>query len=267
MNTRVGWADLPEQLRRLIETETGPFASEQHMNSGSNCLVGMVMQTAHGDRYFLKGVPDDHNRAVWTQANEALVNPSVRELSAPLMFHISAAGWDVLGFRYLDGHRHADLSPNSPDLPLIADMLRTLAAVPPSEGVVLRTMSDRFAKYAGAGAGLLDGQTIAHTDMQAHNILIGSTARLIDWAWPTLGAAWIDTACTALHMIRAGHEPKDAELWAETLPAYASASEDAVSTLVAAHVALWDEISAADPQPWKGEVADAARRWAAHRGL
>ncbi|WP_157546666.1 hypothetical protein [Hamadaea tsunoensis] len=130
MNTRVRWDDLPEQLRRLIETETGPFADAQQMTSGSNCLLGMAMQTVHGDRYFLKGVPDDHRRAIWTQANEALINPSVRDLSAPLEFHISAVGWDVLGFRFLADHRQADLTLGSPDLPLIADTLRRLAAKP-----------------------------------------------------------------------------------------------------------------------------------------
>jgi hypothetical protein len=189
MNTRVCWADLPEQLRQLIEAETGTFAGEENMTSGSNCLLGMRMNTEHGDRYFLKGVPDDHRRAVWTQSNEALINPSVRELSAALEFHITAAGWDVLGFRFLDEHRQADLSPGSPDLPLIADTLRKLATVPAPENVVLRTMSDRFAEYAGDRASLLDGATVAHTDMQVHNILIGPTARLVDWAWPTLGAA------------------------------------------------------------------------------
>lgn len=267
MNARVRWADLPQQLRRLIETETGAFAGEEHMAAGSNCLLGMVMDTEYGDRYFLKGVRDDVRRAVWTQSNEAVINPSVRGLSAPLEFHITAAGWDVLGFRYLADHRHADLSPGSADLPLIADMLHTLAAVPAPEGVLLRTMSDRFAEYAGDRAHLLDGTTIAHTDMQAHNILIGPTARLVDWAWPTLGAAWIDTAFLLLHMIRAGHHPKDAERWAEALPAYATGEEEAVSVLVAGNVALWDEISTADPRPWKLEVFDAASRWARHRGL
>jgi hypothetical protein len=109
--------------------------------------------------------------------------------------------------------------------------------------------------------------TIAHTDLQAHNILIGPTARFIDWAWPTLGAAWIDTACLALHMIRMGHHPKDAERWAQALPAYAGAGKEAVSALVTAHVAIWTEISTADSQAWKAELADAARCWALHRGL
>jgi hypothetical protein len=267
MHTRVDWAELPERLRRLIEAETGAFAGAEHLASGGNCQLGMVMDSEDGDRYFLKGVRDDVRRAVWTQSNEAAINPSVRELSAPLEFHVTAAGWDVLGFRYLDGHRHADLSPGSADLPLIADTLRTLAAVPAPEGVVLRTMSDRFGGYAGDRAGLLDGTSIAHTDMQAHNILIGPTARLVDWAWPTRGAAWLDTAFLLLHMIRAGHHPETAERWAETLPMYATAEDEAVSALVAGNVALWDEISTADPTPWKLEVFGAARRWARHRGL
>ncbi|WP_432839840.1 hypothetical protein [Dactylosporangium sp. CA-092794] len=267
MLTRVRWADLPDELRRLIETEAGAFAGEENMTSGSNCLLAMAMTTEHGDQYFLKGVPDDRGRAVRTQAYEALVNLSVREVSAPLEFHIASAGWDVLGFRYLADHRQADLSPGSPDLPLIADMLGQLAAIPAPQDVALRTMSDRLAGYAGDRAALLDGGTIAHTDMQAHNVLIGPTARLVDWAWPAIGAAWLDTAFLALHMIRAGHEPKDAERWADGLPAYATADEEAVSTLVAANVALWDEISTADPKPWKLEVFAAARRWAQHRGL
>ncbi|MFB9184758.1 hypothetical protein ACFFX1_42115 [Dactylosporangium sucinum] len=51
------------------------------------------------------------------------------------------------------------------------------------------------------------------------------------------------------------------------LPAYAAADDEAVSVLVAGNVVLWDEISTADPKPWKLEVFDAARRWARHRGL
>ncbi|MFC7759158.1 hypothetical protein ACFQY4_15055 [Catellatospora bangladeshensis] len=225
----------------------------------------MVMHTAR-DRYFLKGVPADHKRAVWTQANEAMINSTVRDLSAPLLFHVEAAGWDVLGFGYLDGHRHADLSPGSPDLPKIADMLRALADLPTPAGVNLRTMPDRFAKYAGDRAYLLAGDTIAHTDTQAHNILIGPSARLVDWAWPTLGAAWIDTAGVALHMIRSGHHPKDAERWGQDVPAFAAAPDEAVSAFVSANSVLWTEISGADPEPWKAEVARAARRWAEHRG-
>jgi hypothetical protein len=266
VNSRVSWHDLPAQLRQLIEAEAGSFAREEQVGTGQNSPVGTVIHTARG-RYVLKGVRSDHKRAVWTQANEALINPIVRDLTAPLLFHVEAAGWDVLGFGYLDGHRHADLSPGSPDLTKIAQTLRALAVLSPPADVVLRTMPDRFSKYAGERASLLAGTTITHTDMQAHNILIGPTAKVVDWAWPTLGAAWTDTACLALHMIRSGHHPKDAEEWGKNVPAFAAADDEAVSAFVAANAAIWTEISQADPQPWKAEVADASYRWAEHRGL
>jgi hypothetical protein len=68
-------------------------------------------------------------------------------------------------------------------------------------------------------------------------------------------------------MIRAGHQPKDAERRAEAMPACATAGEEAVSARVAGNVALWDEISSADPGPWMLEAFDAANRWAQYRGI
>ncbi|BCJ76977.1 hypothetical protein CS0771_65210 [Catellatospora sp. IY07-71] len=265
MNQRVSWQDLPAGLRRLIEAEAGVFVRAEQVGTGHNCLLGMIMHTAH-DRYFLKGVPADHKRAVWTQSNEAAINPHVRHVSAPLIFHVAADGWDVLGFQYLDG-RHADLSPGSPDLLKITSGLQALASIPAPDGLSLRTADDRWRDYAGDHAHLLAGTTVAHTDLHRHNILIDSSAKFIDWAWPTLAAPWFDTACVGLQLIQAGHTPKDAELWCQNSPEFAAATDEAVSTFVAAARSLWAEISAADPQQWKIEVAEAARAWAEYRGV
>ncbi|MGH3608727.1 MAG: hypothetical protein ACRDRD_11660 [Pseudonocardiaceae bacterium] len=35
----------------------------------------------------------------------------------------------------------------------------------------------------------LQGDTLLHTDLDPLNVLINDTARVIDWAWPTCGAA------------------------------------------------------------------------------
>ncbi|MBV1849351.1 hypothetical protein [Catellatospora tritici] len=265
MNQRVSWQDLPAGLRRLIEAEAGVFVRAEQVGTGHNCLLGMVMHTAH-DRYFLKGVPSDHKRAVWTQSNEAAINPHVRHVSAPLAFHVAADGWDVLGFQCLDGH-HADLSPDSPDLPKITASLRLLAEIPVPRGLTLRTIQDRWRDYAGDHAHLLAGTAIAHTDLHRHNIMVNGTAKFVDWAWPTLAAPWFDTACVGLQLIQAGHTPKDAELWCQHSPAFAAVTDQAISTFVTATRSLWAEISAADPQQWKIEVAEAARTWAEHRGI
>lgn len=265
MNPRVSWNDLPAGLRRMIEAETGAFVHADQVGTGHNCLLGMVMHTAR-DRYFLKGVPADHKRAVWTHGNEAAINEHVRHVSAPLAFRVAADGWDVLGFLYLDG-RHADLSPGSPDLPKIATSLQALASIPAPRGLTLRTIEDRWRDYAGDRARLLAGTTIAHTDLHRHNILVDGTAKFIDWAWPTLAAPWLDTACVGLQLIQAGHTPKNAEHWCQDSPTFTIVTDEAVSTFVTAARGLWAEISAADPQPWKIEVAEAARAWAEYRGV
>jgi hypothetical protein len=266
MNSRVSWFELPTALRERIESEAGQFIQEKQLLTGHNCLVGMVLTTSR-DTYFLKGVPADHARAVWTQANEAAINPAVEAVTPSLRFHVQAEGWDILGFQYLAHHRHADLSPGSPDLPYVAQTLRVLSTCRAPETVTLRKIEDRWHDYLGARADLLAGSTVAHTDIHRHNIMIGSSAKLVDWAWPTLAAPWLDTACVGLQLIEAGHQPEDAERWCQQSTAYAAASTDAVSAFVSGACAMWLDISAADRQPWKFDVAAAAERWAKHRGL
>jgi len=263
--TRIAWPDLPSAIRAAIEDHSGPFERAEQVRTGDNCLLGMVLHAAKGS-FFLKGVTTDKPRSVWTQDNEALINPHVAHLTAPLVFRVRVSDWDVLGFAYLDNHRHADFEPESPDLPAIATALQQLAAVHPP-GRPLRRMSQRWAQYAMDDGWRLDGNTVAHTDLHRYNILIGIDARFVDWSWPTLAAPWIDTACVALKLIQAGHTPQVAEQWCQKMPAYTDADPKAVSVFVAAARALWWDISASSPDPWKREVAEAADRWARHRGL
>lgn len=56
--------------------------------------------------------------------------------------------------------------------------------------------------------------------------------RVIDWAWPHRGPAWIDTAFLVPHLILAGHTAHDAEMWAGQIPAYQQADDAAVTAFV-----------------------------------
>jgi hypothetical protein len=214
VNPRLSWNDLPAGLRGRIEAAGGSFVRAEQLGARHNCLVGMILHTTAGI-WFLKGVPADHARSVWTQSNEAAINAHVRPVTAPLAFRVQAEGWDVLGFECLTGYRHADLAPGSPDLPDIAAALHALSVLPPPEDISLRRIEDRWRDYAGDHVILLAGSAIAHTDLHRHNIMIGGGAKLVDWAWPTLAAPWVDTACLGLQLIHAGHHPGDAEHWAE----------------------------------------------------
>jgi len=264
VNPRVAWADLPAGLRGRLEEAAGTFVRAEQVSAGHNCLIGMILHTTSG-QWFLKGVLAGHPRAAWTHANEAAINPWVAPVTAPLKFRVQDNSWDVLGFGYLAGHRHADLAPGSPDLPAIAAALQALAAIPAPRTVQLRAIEDRWREYIGDRAALLAGPAIAHTDLHRHNIMIGPSAKLIDWAWPTLAAPWVDTACVGLQLITAGHHPAAAEHWCQQLPAYHAARREAITAFADAARAMWHEIAAHDPQPWKHDVAAAAGRWARHR--
>ncbi len=112
---------------------------------------------------------------------------------------------------------------------------------------------------------LLAGDQLLHTDLNPHNILIGEHARIIDWAWPTLGAAWVDAACATLWLIAEGHSPAAAETWAAGIPAWAPASRPGIDVFTTIGCHLWGQIAHDDPQPWKLRLHAATQAWAAHR--
>jgi hypothetical protein len=265
----VGWAELPEALRVAIEQHTGEFIGGRQLGTGHNCLIGMRLHAANGV-YFLKGFRSDKVPAVRTQQFERAVAPLVSGISPALAFSMDIAGWNVLGFHFLDGYRHADLAPGSRDLDHIANTLRALALIKVPDTLDVRRASQRYANYAGGDGSPFGGMVLCHTDLHKHNILVAEgepMAKLVDWAWPTTGADWIDAACVILQLISEGHTPKQAEAWGEQIAPFRRAPDDHVSLFVKAIRNLWEEIAEADPQEWKTSVAVAANEWASHRNI
>lgn len=270
---RVTWDELPERLRGRITSKVGPPLSIEPISGGQNSLLAVVVHTAGGST-FLKGVTSDHERAVWTNGNEAAVNPLLDGITPKLEFRIRNYGWDVLGFEYLPDTHHADLAPRSADLPLIAAALNTLSGLPaPSADLGLRPLADRLRDYIDPDqVHLLTGEHLAHTDLNPGNILLSDDDRepawLVDWAWPTLAPEWVDTACVGLQLIAANWSSADAQRWCATVPAYAAAACEAVDAFVDAVALMWRESADQDPtRGWKVRVAGAAARWAAYRDL
>jgi hypothetical protein len=263
---RTDWVELPHGLRHVIESQTGPVRTAATATEGHNSEVAAFLDTADG-RVFIKGLRSDHPR-VWTQQREAMVNPFVRHVGPRLLWHIEAEGWNVLGFEHVSG-RHADYSPGSPDLPLVIDAMRRLGATSCPD-LPLKRSEERWAGYVDEPAALelLRGDTLLHTDYNPMNILVaGDAARIVDWAWPTRGAAWIDPACLALRLMAAGHRPAEAEAWAGLVPAWADAAREAIDTFTLISLHMWEEIAADDPQPWKQRVRTTVEEWVAFRHL
>ena len=103
-------------------------------------------------------------------------------------------------------------------------------------------------------------------DFNPLNILLGpDRAWIIDWAWSTRGAAFIDAACFLIRMMAAGHSASQAEALAVQCPCRQQAPSTAIDVFALASARLYDEIAFNDAQPFKQRLAAVAHDWACHR--
>ena len=111
----------------------------------------------------------DHPGVV-RQGREAMINPHVRGVAPRLLWHDQSAGWDLLAFEYIDGTRHADYRPGSPDLPRVVAAMHRLAAIGCPE-LLVKQARQRWTAYVDreAGLDLLDGDALLHTAADGHS--------------------------------------------------------------------------------------------------
>jgi hypothetical protein len=260
---RIGWEQVPAEIRDAVCAHTGPVITAHTASEGFNSEIAAVLQTAAGP-VFVKGRPA--GRSAVTQCREAVINPFVRQVAPRLLWHLDTGNWHVLVFEHVQGH-HADYTPGSDHLGLVVDLLRQLATIDCPDRPEIKRAEQRWTEHLDApdAAEHFVGDTLLHTDLNPRNVLIhGSTARLIDWAWPTKGAAFIDPACWIVRLIAAGHTPQSAERWARHCPGYAAA-DHAVTLFALATHRMWEQIAQHEPVPWKQHMATAARTWLAYR--
>jgi RIO1 family len=258
------WDDLGQPVRDLIRAQTGPVLSARTVAAGLNSQLAVMLNTA-GGQVFVKGLRAGHPGVV-RQHREAMINPCVLPVAPRLRWQTEGAGWNLLAFDYLPGTRHADYTPGSADLPAVVQVLNRLQQIPCPDLAVKRA-EQRWAAYIDdAARDLLAGQTLLHTDFNPLNVLMDAgTAWIIDWAWPTRGAAFIDPACFLLRLMLGGHSAAQAEAWAAQCDSWATASDKAIGAFALACARLYAEIACQDPQPWKRRLAAAAQEWARHR--
>ncbi|GAA1386653.1 hypothetical protein GCM10009639_10690 [Kitasatospora putterlickiae] len=281
------WTDLPLAVHDLIAERCGAVTAVTAPDAGEIAEFAAAVDT-DADRVFVKAVRLDSPN-LWMAHKEAQAAPAVQGIGARLRWQEQADGWLVTAFEYVPG-RHADLSPDSSDLPLIAGTLATLAdRLTPAPALRTLSLAQRWAGSAlwpriAAADGLTSwqaahsdalvalearaseavaGDTLAHTDMTAPNILVdGARVRIIDWSWPAPAAAWVDTASLVPRLIAAGHTVDRAHRWAMTVPHFAVAEPAKVAALASVTAARWRLRAIQDGGPWL-TLSVAADLWAA----
>lgn len=261
---RIGWDQVPAEVRDAVREHTGPVLSARTVGAGLNSEIATFLDTAAGT-VFVKGRPT--GRPALTQRREAIINPYVRRVAPRLLWRLETGSWDVLVFEHIDG-RHADYTPGSDHLGLVVDIIGQLATIDCPDRPEIKRAEQRWADHLDdpGAAGQFAGDTLLHTDFNPLNVLIRNTkTHLIDWAWPTKGAAFIDPACWLVRLIAAGHTPQSAEHCARQCPGFATAPEHAITLFALATCRMWEQIAQHEPVPWKQHMATAARTWLAFR--
>lgn len=250
MSEQVDW----EEVRHLIKPHTGQINSARQVNQGHNSEVSAVIN----ESTFVKGLRVDHPW-VWTQARERAINPYIRHVSAGLLWYEASDGWDLNGFEYIHG-RPANYAVYSKDLEPIVFMMDSFPTAP--DDAMLKRAEQRWSAYTERPE-LFAGKHLCHTDFSPGNVLInGDRAYMVDWAWPTIGAQWLDAACWTVWLIAYGHTPRQAESWAKRIPAFREALEESITTFAEAQAAMWEDIGDRAPHP---KLVTAAADWVRYR--
>jgi hypothetical protein len=172
--------------------------------------------------------------------------------------------WDLNGFECIPG-RHADYSRDSADIPKVARTLRQLQEIPCPD-MEIKQADQRWASYTGTPE-LFTGTFLLHTEWTPGNVLVSDRAYLVDWAWPTKGAAWIDPACWVVWLIASGHSPRSAENCAALIPSWQDAPESSVDEFARVQARMWAGIAAESSETWTKSLGTASSLWSSHRNM
>lgn len=234
---RIGWADLPGPVQQRIEAILGaPVSSAVSQSGGFSPGTADRVVTADNRRAFVKAVSTGINlRSIELARAEAHVTARM-PAAAPvprLLGSFDDGEWVVL--------IHEDVEGRHPRTPWVADELRAAAralrdlaaAVTPAPLAGLPQADVHLASHFGGWARLaadppddldpwvaahLDelceaadrglaavatGDTLAHCDVRADNLLVRPNGSIVvvDWPYGCIGPPWLDTALLTMDVL------------------------------------------------------------------
>ncbi|WTW98141.1 aminoglycoside phosphotransferase [Streptomycetaceae bacterium NBC_01309] len=284
---RTPWSELPAAVHTAIRVRLRGSYDAHPVDVGANSGTAAVLTTARGARVFVKGQngraprellqpaehPDDGSDwwgAGWGPVDqlgeEVRINPYLPASSPTVLWRVDVADWHLVGFDYVGG-RHADYGPDSPDLDAVTRALAGIAACP-TPPIPLPTAVDRWGYYCErVHRPSLVGGTLLHTDPASVNVLIcedgtDGEAHFVDWAWPAVGAPYIDTALWGMRLVAGGgHTPASAAAWVTKVPGWERVEIAAIRAFARAEANRWADL-ADSGTPGADTVVDAAIAWA-----
>ncbi|MHA7262293.1 phosphotransferase family protein [Arthrobacter sp. TMN-37] len=280
---RIGWNDLPEQVRAGVENVLGePVAHFAGQQGGFSPGSADRVVTLTGRRAFVKAVgPALNATSPGIHRREAAVTAVLPEglPAASLIGTFDDGEWIALVLSDVDG-RHPHLPWQRGEVHLVLDALLQLAQapVPPAAGQLPELVSDLAGDFAGwarirvdppedagnwvrdnldglerlaaHGVQSLRGGCLVHTDLRADNILITPTnaAVLVDWPWACIGAGWFD-ALSVLINTRVFDPSFDVEDLLRTHPVFAGVAPEDIDGVLSGFAGYFLDAARQPPPP------------------
>lgn len=254
---RSDWTALPE----AVTTEVADRVGESHVTpavAGDHAEIAATLVGTRGT-VFVKAAHSDFG--VRSLRYELRVSEAASgSLSPAVEWYFEAAGWLVVGFEHCNG-RHADLSPGSPDLDLLAEALTTLGQTSAPD-VPLFSPRARL----GFEQPAMSGDTLVHTDLGPANLIVTPHGlRIVDWAMATKAAPWVELAMLMQWLISAGHMAQQAEHWLTRFPVWRLTDPEILDHFATSNAETWAAKSTGATADWIHNLAAWTSQWSTYR--
>lgn len=300
--TRILWDHLPLPVQVAIEQRVGAaIRSAENQRGGFSHGMAARLEFIDSTTVFVKALPSDDALAPMYRTEAETSARLPQTVPAPrLRFTLEVDGWFVAAFADVAG-RHPRLDQAfelAAALSAVARLAQVLTPSPlqnipsiadacGSEFVYWREFAehgpppdldrwcvehlDQLAELESQWCEPAAGRTLLHTDLRPDNLLLTAdgTVVVVDWAWPCVGASWVDLASMAPSIAVCGLNPDP--ILAEH-PATRDAKPAAISAFVCALLGYWERNSRKPPPPrspnlrrYQARTATVTREWLSNR--
>lgn len=257
---RSDWTALPESATTKIAGLVGGIREVIPAPRGNHAEIAATVAGPAGE-VFVKAASSE--LGVRSLRYELLASRAVPLSCSPAVeWDFESDGWLMVGFERCAGP-NADLSPGSADLDLLDVALNELNA----------TLAPDQAWFSPAGRlgfthPAMDGRTLVHTDLNPDNLIMSASGlRIVDWAYATKAAPWVELALLVQWLIGSGHTPEQAEAWVARFPAWQETNPEVLDEFAARNAAKWSSKAHRATEWWIHELAAWTGCWSVYRRM
>ncbi|MDG9674685.1 aminoglycoside phosphotransferase [Micromonospora sp. DH14] len=254
---RSDWTALPKSITAGITERIGGTFDVTPASSGNHAEIASTV-TGPAGQIFVKAASGE--LSVRSLRYELAATRAIDRHPPAVLWQFESEGWLVVGTEHLAGP-HPNLSPGSTDLDLLLATLKVLQETP-AAGEMWFTPAARL----GFAHPAMDGETLIHSDLNPTNLIVTPLGlRIVDWAWATKAAGWVELALLVQWLIGSGHSVEQAEEWLAQLPAWNATDRQVLDHFALRNATKWAAKSGKSTELWVHDLAMWTDDWANHR--